>query len=144
MKPSQNCVELIKKFEGFRSKAYLDPIAIPTIGYGTIRYSTGVKVKMGDVITAENAEFELLQYLKGISAPLGDLPVNQNQIDAITSFVYNLGMGNFNKSTLKKKIVANHNDESIRAEFQKWVRAGGQVLNGLKKRRAAESELYFS
>ncbi len=51
MNISQNCLDLIKKWEGFRANAYLDPVGIPTIGYGTIRYPNGQKVQMGDIIS---------------------------------------------------------------------------------------------
>jgi lysozyme len=71
------------------------------------------------------------------------MSVNQNQYDALVSFVFNLGIGAFRKSTLLKKIQANPNDPAIRAEFMKWVNAGGKPLKGLITRRAAEADLYF-
>jgi len=60
------------------------------------------------------------------------------------SFAFNVGVGNLKKSTLLKKVNANPADESIRAEFMKWNKAGGKVLNGLTKRRAEEADLYFT
>jgi lysozyme len=141
MEISTNGLELIKKFEGCKLKAYLCPAKVWTIGFGNTYYEDGSKIKPTDVITERRA-VELLKilvpnyyhHIKGI---------NQNQFDAITSFCYNLGNGNFNKSTLKKKIVANPNDPTIEAEFLKWTKAGGKVLTGLVRRRRAESELYF-
>jgi lysozyme len=69
--------------------------------------------------------------------------INQNQFDALVSFAYNLGPGNLKSSTLLKKVNANPEDESIRLEFMKWVKAGGKTLKGLVRRREAEANLYF-
>jgi lysozyme len=73
--------------------------------------------------------------------------VNQNQFDALVSFCYNLGIGAFNSSTLKKKVIANPADASIRDEFMKWnkARVKGVLteLKGLTNRRTAEADLYF-
>ena len=68
----------------------------------------------------------------------------QCQFDALVSFVFNVGSGNFEKSTLRKKVLANPADRSIRDEFLKWIHANGKPLEGLRKRRKDESELYFS
>ena len=69
--------------------------------------------------------------------------INQNQFDALVSFAYNLGPANLKVSTLLKKINANPEDESIKLEFMKWVKAGGKTLKGLVRRREAEAQLYF-
>lgn len=71
-------------------------------------------------------------------------PLNQNQFDALVSFTFNLGGGKLSSSTLLKKINKNPCDTSIRDEFAKWRLAGGKVLAGLVRRRAAEADLYFS
>jgi lysozyme len=141
MKTSQTGIDLIKQFEGCRLKAYLCPAGIPTIGYG---HTHGVKI--GDKITQElaelllkddlNSEFEY--YVNNYS-----LNINQNQFDALVSFVYNVGPGNFQKSTLLKKARKNPNDLTIAGEFMKWTKAKGKELPGLRKRRILESELYF-
>ncbi|MGV0922410.1 lysozyme [Empedobacter tilapiae] len=141
-------LELIKKYEGFYSKPYLDPIGIPTIGYGATYYPNKIKVTMKDKPLTEKEASELLvQMLKVYEnqvALLVTKPINQNQFDALVSFTYNLGATNFGKSTLLKKINVNPNDPTIRQEFEKWNRAGGIVLNGLTKRRKDEAALYFS
>ena len=144
MQPSQNCIDLIKRFEGLRLNAYLDSVGVPTIGYGTTMYPDGSKVKIGDTIVSAQAEEYLMEDVKRRSAAMGVLPVNQNQYDALVCFVYNVGLGAFNKSTLRKKVIANSNDPDIRLQFRRWNKAGGQVLNGLTKRREAEADLYFS
>ena len=70
--------------------------------------------------------------------------INENQLGALTSFAFNAGTGNLQKSTLLKKVNANPNDPTIRDEFMRWTKAGGKVLNGLVTRRKAEADLYFT
>ena len=70
--------------------------------------------------------------------------LRQCQFDALVSFVFNVGGGNFRKSTLMKKVKANPNDNSIMDEFLRWVHARGVVLPGLQKCRLVEMKLYFS
>ena len=69
--------------------------------------------------------------------------ITPNQFGALVSFAYNCGIANLQKSTLLKKVIANHNDATIKDEFLKWNKAGGKVLAGLTRRREAESNLYF-
>jgi len=146
MEINQSGIDLVKKFEGSRLNAYLDSVNVPTIGYGATFYENGNKVKIGDKISQQRAD-ELLTYhlnlfAKGIT-PLITSKVNSNQFSALVSFAYNLGVGNLKNSTLLKKVNANPNDTSIRDEFIKWNRAGGNVLAGLTRRRNAEADLYF-
>jgi lysozyme len=147
MVASQNCINLIKLFEGYKPKAYLCPAGVPTIGYGSTMYTTGLKIKLGDTINEQQANELLMWELKNKSIALHGLNLNQNQFDSCLSFIYNLGIEAFTKSTLKKKIVANPNDASIKSEFMKWnkARVGGKLmeLKGLTRRRIAEAELYF-
>lgn len=140
-------IELIKEFEGFRSKPYLDPIGIPTIGYGATYYLDGRRVKMTDPPITKEQGTELLkkmivEYELSVNT-LVKSSINQNQFDALVSFTYNLGAANLKKSTLLKKVNKNPNDLSIEAEFLKWNKAGGRVMAGLTRRRKAEAELYF-
>ena len=139
--------DLVKEFEGCSLKAYKCPAGIWTIGYGNTQYENGKAVKEGDIITQERAEQLLEVILIKFVQQVGELvksKVNQNQKDALTDFAYNCGVGNLRSSTLLKKVNADPNDKTIRAEFEKWVRANGKVLNGLVKRRTAEANLYFS
>lgn len=148
MKTSNKGLALIKKYEGFYSKPYLDPIGIPTIGYGATYYPNKVKVTMKDESLSEKEASDLLAQMLNVYenqvALLVTKPINQNQFDALVSFTYNLGATNLGKSTLLKKINKNPNDPTIREEFVKWNRAGGKVLKGLTKRRKDEAVLYFS
>lgn len=148
MTPSVNCYNLIKRFEGCYLEAYLDPVGIWTIGWGTIQYPDGTAVKQGDKITQAQADY-YLEYEVNIKAKSVDnlvqpAKVNQNQFDALTSFTYNVGTGAFGDSTLLRKLKVNPNDPTIRDEFMRWVYGGGVVLPGLVTRRKAEADLYFS
>lgn len=140
-------VALIKQFEGFVGKPYLCPAKVPTIGYGATYYPDGKKVTMQDSPITESVATDLLtnmlgRFEKAVDGSCRD-DLTQNQFDALVSFTYNLGEGNLKSSTLLKKVNANPNDPTIRDEFMKWVKAGGQVLPGLVKRRQAEADLYF-
>ena len=146
MKPSQRCVDLVKKYEGLRLKSYQCPAKVWTIGYGTTRWIDETPVREGQEISIEMAEKLLLNDLQKFANHI-NLNVSQNQFDALVSFCYNLGLGNFNNSTLKKKVIANPEDESIKDEFLKWGKAkiNGVLkeLPGLMKRRLSESNLYY-
>ena len=143
MKASQKCVELIKQFEGYKDKAYLCPANVWTIGYGSTMWNDGKKVKEGEKITLQGAELLLHWDLNNRAKALNELNINQNQIDALLSFIYNIGISAFNKSTLKKLVKANPNNPLIRDEFIKWRNKGSKFENGLRKRRTAESNLYY-
>lgn len=144
MKISQKGIDLIKQFEGVSLKAYPDPGTGGepwTIGYG----HTG-GVKKGDVITQAQAEDllrkDLIKFEAGVSNAL-TVETTQQQFDAMVSLAFNIGLGNFTKSTLLRK----HNAkcwQCAAAQFGVWRNAGGKVMNGLIRRRAAERELYMS
>jgi lysozyme len=147
MTPSKRAVDLIKKFEGFYADSYLCPAGVPTIGFGSTMWSDGKKVKLGQRISMEEAEKLLMWEITNKAIALPVMSVNQNMFDAIVSFVYNLGLGAFLRSTLYKKIQQNPFDESIRNEFMKWsyakVKGEMKQLKGLMKRRTAEANLYY-
>ena len=148
MKLNNAGYRLIAKHEGFRSKPYLCPAKIPTIGFGNTYYPNGERVTLLDKEISEEEAFEMFKeiadrFAKKVSK-LVTSPINQNQFNALVSFTYNVGVANFIKSTLLKKVNADHNDKSIEQEFLKWTRAGGKVLNGLLKRRQDEARIYFS
>jgi lysozyme len=142
MQVSKNCIDLIKKFEGLSLKSYRCPAGLLTLGYGNTQWEDGTKVKENQTITLDRAE-KLLTFWVNKYANNITIKCNQNQFDAMVSFAYNTGIGNFNTSTLKKKAIVNPNDSSIRDEFMKWVNSNGKQLAGLVKRRDAEANLYF-
>ena len=142
MQIGKNCIDLIKKFEGLKLESYKCPAGLFTIGYGNTQWENGIRVLENQVIDIQRAE-KLLMFWVNKYAEKIDLKVNQNQFDALVSFAYNVGITNFNNSTLKKKVIANPNDATIRDEFMKWVNSRGKQLPGLVKRREAEANLYF-
>lgn len=141
MKASIDAYELIKQFEGLRLEAYLCPAGIWTIGYG---HTSGVSPN--SFITIQEADEYLHRDVATIEMQLNklNLILRQCQWDAIVSFVFNVGIGNFKSSTLLAKIRINPDDNSIMDEFLRWVYANGKVMKGLQKRRLAEMKLYFS
>ena len=137
-------LSIIKYYEGLKLRAYKCPAGVPTVGFGNTFYEDGKPVKMGDVITIEKAN-QLLEniaykFLQGMKLPDG---LTDNQQSALLSFAYNVGLGAWQKSTLRKKVLTNPNDTSIAKEFLKWNKASGKVLKGLTNRREAEAALYF-
>lgn len=142
---------LIKDFEGEYLDAYIDPVGIPTIGYGSIRnYDENRPVRLGDKISQDTAlrwlRIETSKIVPQIRAKI-KVPVNQNEIDALTSFVYNVGIGAFSRSTLLRKLNAGAPRSEVAAEFDKWnkgrVRGILVELPGLTRRRNAEKQLFL-
>lgn len=141
MTPSSRCVDLVKRFEGFRSKPYRCPAGIATIGYG---HTEGVTLS-DPPITEEEAAALLHRDIQIFGAGvlrLVTVPLTQGQFDALVSFAYNVGLGNLQRSTLLRKL--NAGDYAAAAdEFSRWTRArGGQILAGLVRRRTAERGLF--
>ncbi|HFO1371968.1 lysozyme [Pseudomonas aeruginosa] len=140
MRTSKRGIDLIKSFEGLRLSAYQDSVGVWTIGYGTTR---GVTRYM--TITVEQAERMLSNDIQRFEPEMDKLvkvPLNQNQWDALMSFVYNLGAANLASSTLLK--LLNKGDyQGAADQFSRWVNAGGKRLGGLVKRRAAERVLFL-
>lgn len=147
-KISEAGLNLIKSFEGLRLKPYKCSAGVPTIGYGNTFYENNKKVSLTDVVITESRAIELLgwsltKFEQYVDSYCRD-DISQPQFDALVSFCYNVGPGNLKSSTLLKKVNANPNDPTIRAEFLKWNKAGGKALTGLTRRRTAEADLYFS
>jgi len=137
---SQN---LIKSYEGLRPTAYLDAVGVPTIGWGHTKTVTKADVGRKTISQAEAQRLfdaDIAEFEKAV-ARLVTVPLTENQRGALVSFAYNLGAGNLGSSTLLKKLNAK-DYKGAQAEFGKWNRAGGKVLAGLTKRRAAEAELF--
>ena len=139
---------LITKFEGLSLKPYLCSAKIPTIGYGNTYYPDGKRVILLDKDITKQQAFDMFKEVANRFAKRVDelvtSNINQNQFNALVSFAYNVGTGNFSSSTLLKKVNRNPDDLTIKNEFLKWNKAGGKVLNGLTNRRNEEAILYFS
>lgn len=143
MKASSSAKAKIKEMEGLRLKAYTCPGGKPTVGYG----HTGSDVVKGMTITQARAdalfESDIARTEREVDMALGGTNVSQRQYDALVSFTYNVGAGNLRRSTLLRKVKAYPGNPAIRAEFHKWVYAGGKVLPGLVERRKWEAARYF-
>ena len=140
MKTGINGLNLIKEFEGLRLQAYQCSANIWTIGYGHT-----ADVSANDVITEEEALSFLRQDVAESERTVNQyvhVPLTQNQFDALVSFVFNLGVGNFRTSTLLRKLNAG-DDDGAAQEFGCWIHAGGKALPGLVRRREAERALFL-
>ena len=138
-------VDMVAAFEGFRAEAYLCPAKVWTIGYGSTRWGNRQPVTKGDgPITKEAARRLLENDLAAAAKAVDDLvtvPLAEHQRAALASFVHNVGRGAFARSTMLMHLNAGRM-ESAAGEFTRWVKAGGTVLPGLVKRRAAEARLF--
>ena len=142
MKTTSKGIDIIKKYEGCKLSAYRCPSGVLTIGYGHTD-----NVRAGQHITQQEADDMLLQDILQREKQIDEVltaDLNENQYDAVISFVFNVGIGNFARSTLLKKINANPDDRSIRFEWLEWCRSGKRILEGLVRRREEEITLYFS
>lgn len=141
MRISDICFEQLKRFEGLSNEAYYDPAGVLTIGYG----HTGPDVRPGDVISKYWAEHLLKADLYDVEKAVDQLAVavTQPQFDALVSFAFNLGIYKLKTSTLLKTIRNGGSMREIKAEFKKWVYAGGKVQPGLVKRREWEARRFF-
>ena len=139
MNTSAEGIALIKKFEGCELKAYQCSAGVWTIGYGHTK-----DVEEGDTISKDQAEEMLVEELHEYENYVNEyvnVALSQNQFDALVSWVYNLGPANLKASTLLKVLNAGEYDE-VPAQIKRWNKAGGQVLDGLIRRREAESLLF--
>ena len=149
MKIGDKGMALLREYEGYHTRqpdgsclAYLDRLAKPNVW--TIGYGLTEGVHEGMRLTAEDAEACLRKELAGHEAAVTRLvtvDLNQHQFDALVSFSYNVGSGALGRSTLLKRLNAGDIEGAAR-EFHRWNKAGGRVLEGLVRRRAAEAELY--
>ena len=146
MKLSNHGIDFIKHYEGFSASPYLDAVGIPTIGYGITHYDSGRRVSMADRPISEFGAMTVLKheinkiYGHAVNTYV-QVPITQNQFDALTSFTYNEGPRAFKTSTMLKYINEGKFDLA-QHEFRRWTKAGGRILKGLQKRREAERRLF--
>lgn len=137
---SQRGLDLIKRFEGLRTEAYLCPAGVWTIGFGSV----GQHVHEGLVITEEHAHHLLRSDLLDAEDAVEDLaqvPLNDNEFAALVSLVFNIGRHAFKNSTLLRLLNQN-NRHGARDQFERWCRVNGKPVKGLLKRRQAEARLF--
>jgi GH24 family phage-related lysozyme (muramidase) len=143
--PSEDAIALIKQYEGLKLTAYQDTGGVWTIGYGTTSIN-GVPVYEGQTITEAQAEEYLTSYLQTTAAPSINsktkAPITQSMYDALCCFTYNLGSGNFSKSTLLKELNAGKYLDAATL-FSDWTKDNGVVQSGLVKRRVSEKDLFL-
>lgn len=142
MNISEKGIKLIKNFEGCRLEAYKCSAGIWTVGYG----HTGSTVHQGLKISQSEADSllktDLIIHCNNVSK-LVKVPLNQNQFDALVSLEYNIGYGNFSRSTLLK-LLNTKNYKDAGEQFAVWRLGGGKILPGLVRRRKAEKDLFLS
>lgn len=139
---------LIHHFESCSLKAYKDAVGVTTIGWGMTYYPDGRKVQMGDQITQAQADemadtIMRRDFAEPVNALLGASTTTPAQFGAMVALAYNIGMGNFRKSSVLRLHRAGDHAGAASA-FALWNKAGGRVLPGLTRRRAAEAALYRS
>tara|TARA_R100000664_G_scaffold22707_2_gene32204 strand:+ start:187 stop:639 length:453 start_codon:yes stop_codon:yes gene_type:complete len=139
MKISEEGISLIKSYEGCELKAYQDSVGVWTIGYGHIK-----DVKEGDQINQDEAEHLLKEEMPEYEGYINDMvkvPLQQNQFDALCSWVFNLGPKNLSESTLLR-VLNDQKYNEVPEQIKRWNKAGGVILGGLVKRREAEANLF--
>lgn len=146
MRASDACRQRIKDREALRLRAYQDSAGVWTIGYGTTRYPNGAPVRKGDECTLEEAELwfesDMIKFEEGVEASLTGVTLNQALFDPLVSMAYNIGLRAFDKSTLAR-CLREGDFIAAQAEFDKWVNAGGEKVQGLVNRRN-EEQLEFN
>ena len=141
MKFSAAGMELLKRFEGFRNRVYMDVAGLPTIGYGhrllhSDSFPNGIDEPQAANLLAcdvRDAEQAVARMVKA--------PLTQGQFDALVDFTFNLGAGRLASSTLLKSLNAGRYDDAAE-QLLRWDHAGGQENAALKARREAEAELW--
>jgi len=147
MRISDNCIKLIKHHEGVRNTPYQDPIGLWTVGVGHLMGNGKTRPKdwsrkRSDAEVDELLRKDIARFENGVDS-LITVDLNQNQFDALVCFAFNVGNGNLQASTLRRKL--NRGDfEGAADEFPKWRKAAGRVLPGLVKRRKDERTLFLS
>lgn len=146
MQVTEEGLALIRRFEGFRARAYRCPAGVWTIGFGHTAQAGPPAVTPGMVLGEAEAERILrddVQRFADEVAPLLAREVSAAQFSALVSFAYNVGVAGFRSSSVLKAVNAGRLDE-VPARLRLWVKGGGRVLPGLERRRAAEAEIFMS
>ena len=142
MKTSHKGINFIKSFENFSPTSYICPAGFRTIGYGHVvgkdDHFKEVSEIYAEQILKQDLSIAEIAVHRNITAPL-----EQNQFDALVSFVFNLGGGSLQRSSLRQKINYGSDEYEIHNEFIKWVYAGGKKLIGLMRRREAEAGMFL-
>ena len=140
LRTTEILIEKLMEMEGLRLEAYRDAAGVLTIGYGHTR-----GVREGDRISAYWAKELLREDVEEVEQDVLSLGVarTEGQLDALTSFAFNVGFGRLCRSTLLKTIRRGGSRNQIRRQFKRWVYADGKRLRGLEKRREWEARRFF-
>lgn len=155
---SEQGLTSIKQWENLELQMYLDPVGLPTIGYGHLLTRSelssgkvligGVNVRWCNGLTEEQVNLLLAQDTEEAQAAIRKYidpeimqNMNQAQYDALVSFVFNVGSGAFRSSTLLKRIRAGDFDD-VPAQLSRWIFAKGERLSGLVNRREHEADIW--
>ncbi len=142
-------IDLTKVSEGFRRRLYNDAAGYCTIGYGHLikkrscnntedpEFRAGITEPRGEEILVVDMDWAKYSVMKAVSVEL-----TEGQFAALVDFVFNVGSGNFSKSTLLKKVNSGHHD-NVPYQLRRWVKAGGKTFQGLVTRREKEIDLYI-
>ena len=159
MKTSATGIDLIKYFEGVRYKPYICSGNVWTVGCGHALYPRQLVMNLADrkeyklkpednrVWTKEEVDgllkYDLQRFELGVLRLLGTVQPKQSEFDALVSFSFNLGLGTFQRSTVRSAFLR---DDKTRAGevLLKYCRAGGRILKGLQRRRLAEHAMFMS
>lgn len=141
---SDDGVKFIQKYEGYVPVMYQDAVGYWTIGYGHLMSEQDIIDYKGVTLTAKAGDDlfrkDLRKFDVGVNLYV-NVPLIQTQFDAVVSFTFNVGLGNFQRSTLRRKLNLGLHAE-VPSEFLRWNRAKGKVLRGLTRRRLEESIIY--
>jgi lysozyme len=146
MRITEEGLDVIKEFEGFRSKAYRDAVGVWTIGYGHTSMAGAPQVTP-DLVVSKAEATDILRrdvemFARGVRESV-HVQLTDQQFSALVSFAYNVGLGGFRSSSVLKAVNARDFD-AVPRRLNLWVKAGGRTLPGLVRRRAAEGALFLS
>ena len=146
MKASKEAIKLIRHHEGVRNKPYQCPAKLWTVGIGhligngqTLPASwnrTFTNEEIDGILKSDLSRFEL-----GISKMLPNVQLKQHEFDALVSFCFNLGLGCFQRSTIRQALLRGDKEQAMES-LMKYCRAGGKILRGLENRRKDERRLF--
>lgn len=139
-------LDLIKRWEGCKLKAYKCSAGVWTVGYGLTTSAGFIEVGPDTVITQAEADWYLEKTVEKFLAeikPAITAPINENELGAFTSLAYNIGPTAFRKSSALRHFNAGDKDR-VPTSIRMWRKAGGKVVNGLVNRREAEVDLFLT
>jgi lysozyme len=146
VKVSDKLIKLLRHHEGVRNKPYQCPAKLWTVGVGhligdgkTLPASwnrTFTNEEIDGILKSDLSRFEL-----GISKMLPNVQLKQHEFDALVSFCFNLGLGCFQRSTIRQALLRGDKEQAMES-LMKYCRAGGKILRGLENRRKDERRLF--